>query len=166
MTALNYPEVRVSKLDSTVNACHPDSKFHANIKFSKTRKHCATEQKAPKSTRNSPPTPPNLVGPQRLLSDTSFHYSSVDTTRGSKSTCSTHKPTETLPNLSGRIRTQTDNNENTQNRFRNSPKSKLFWKTVPEKAHSTEFKRQKAQCPDLPSPFRSPTDEKCKKHAR
>ena len=36
-------------------------------------KHCTKEQKAPKSTRNSPPTPPNLVGPQRLLSDTSFH---------------------------------------------------------------------------------------------
>ena len=36
-------------------------------------KHCTKEQKAPKSTRNSPPTPPNLVGPQRLLSDTSFY---------------------------------------------------------------------------------------------
>ena len=111
---------KTASSDFTVTAFHPDSKF-TRIQFCKTQKQLFdTEQKAPKSSRNSHPTPPNLIGTQRLLKDTSFHYSSVGTTRGSKSTCCKHKATKTLPNSSGRIRTQSDGDENTQNRFRNS----------------------------------------------
>ena len=43
---------------------------HSILQNSKTLHH---RTEGSKSTRNSPPTPPNLVEPQRLSSDTSFH---------------------------------------------------------------------------------------------
>ena len=148
-----------------MNAFHPDSKFTC-IPFCKAQKQLDTEQKAPKSLRNSHPTPPNLVGTQRLLKNTSFHYSSVDTTRGSKSTCCKHKATKTLPNSFGWIRTQSDEDENTKNRFRNPQRPKQKWKTDPEKAQSTKFRLQKARCTASTSPQRSTTDEKARKCTR
>ena len=148
-----------------MNAYHPDSTFHARSKFSKNSKHCTTEQKAPKSTRNSPSTPPNLVGPQRLLSDASFHYSSVDTTRGSKSTCCTNQPKlfRTHPDRSEHRRTTTKTYKTDSETLQCQLSA---GKLLRKKAFSTKFNFQQAHCPNLPSPFRAPTDETCKKHAR
>ena len=109
-------------------------------------KQSGSEQKVPKSSRNTHPTPPNLVGSRRMLEDTSFHYSSVNMTRGSKSTCSRHQTTKTLPNSSGRIRTRSDEHKNTQIRFRNSQSQKSSEKLFRKKhiRHSSNIIRRNA----------------------
>ena len=83
--------------------------------------------------------------------------------KGSKSPCYQDK---TKQNSSERVRTQTDNNGNTQNRFRNSPKSKCISKNCSGKSTFDKVQTSAGTMPKASVTFRFPTDEKCQKYAR
>ena len=59
------------------------------------------------------------------------------------------KQNQTLPNEFGHRRTTTETHKTDSKTL---PSQSASRKTVPEKAHSTKFKLQQAQCPKLPSP--------------
>ena len=143
------------------------SRFHTACKrqIQQNSKHCITEQKAPKSTRNSHPTPPNLVGPQRLLSDTSTKVLSTQRKVPNPHAALTNHPKlfRTHPDGSGHRRTTTKTDKtDSETLQRQLSAGKLFRKK--HFRQSSNFNKHNAQI------FRHLSEhqrgEKCKKHAR